>query len=171
MSQDWNFVINYLARSAVLSANNTNIASTRLCLPWGWVEGGGELIMKVFFLEAQSKKQDGVCVLLYFLSLLQSTWTQALVHRFCSCCVSCWINDPEVGSFHLDSQSCPWKSEWVLCQLIPIAWLYSITRRGLGTFKKAALKFIWQQSFGYFCFMNEMSSNRRQFHAPPHWLF
>lgn len=34
-----------------------------------------------------------------------------------------------------------------------------------------SMKFIWLQSFWYFCFMNEVSSNRRQFHALPHLLF
>lgn len=34
VSQGWNFVIKCLACSAVLSANNTNTASTRLCISW-----------------------------------------------------------------------------------------------------------------------------------------
>lgn len=129
MSQGWNFVIKCLACSAVLSASNTNIASTRLHISWGWVEGSEELIIKAF-LETQNKKQNSVCLVLRLQPLLSSTWLHILVHMFC---LRCWINDLEVVSSHFNLQSCPWK-QCVLCHRIPTAWLCFMARRGAGTF-------------------------------------
>lgn len=161
MSQGWNFVIKCLACSAVLSASNTNIA--RLHISWGWGEGRREY--NSFPGSSEDKAEQ--CLWSSALgALLQPTWTLFLsIGPVYTVGLMTW----KLSALLSSRWAVLGNSEPCVTESLQLALL--CCRESWGGLLNPSMKFIWLQSFWYFCFMNEMSSNRRQFHALPHLLF